>query len=252
MSYVQTRIIKEVMIKMTNQQKEDKLMDALKHPSESHSAEISRLIDDTIKKKHKIFCMSDWHLFIRKEKGKPECHKRSNFDEIINNLKIIQPDDLLIYLGDLVDGEFQDKDSLKNVILPMNFNKILVIGNNDLFDVNFYKSCGFKYVVRSFVWHDILFTHCPVKNDNHINVHGHIHGCKRYYVPYTNHVDVGFLDGRKVPVELYSLIKIQPKYSKLIKECPEHFNEGYEHHPSSNMFIEVMSEKGFTEDPYRD
>ena len=237
---------------MTNEQKEDKLMDALKHPSESHSKEISKLIDDTIRKRHKVYCMSDWHLFIRKEKGKPECHKRPNFNEIIKNLKTIQPDDLLIYLGDLVDGEFQDKETLKNVILPMNFNKILVIGNNDLFDVNFYKSCGFKYVVRSFVWHDILFTHCPVKNDNHINVHGHIHGCKRYYVPYTNHVDVGFLDGRKVPVELYSLIKIQPKYSKLIKECPEHFNEGYGFNVANDLFFDVMNNSLPIEDPYRD
>ena len=237
---------------MTNEQKEDKLMDALKHPSESHSKEISKLIDDTIRKKHKVYCMSDWHLFIRKEKGKPECHKRPNFNEIIKNLKTIQPDDLLIYLGDLVDGEFQDKETLKNIILPMNFNKILVIGNNDLFDVNFYKSCGFKYVVRSFVWHDILFTHCPVRNNNKINVHGHIHMSMAYWIPYQNHVDVEYFGGRIKPVEMMEAIKGQPKYSKLIKECPEHFNEGYGFNVTNDLFFDVMNNSLPIEDPYRD
>lgn len=237
---------------MTNEQKEDKLMDALKHPSESHSKEISKLIDDTIRKKHKVYCMSDWHLFIRKEKGKPECHKRPNFNEIIKNLKIIQPDDLLIYLGDLVDGEFQDKETLKNIILPMNFNKILVIGNNDLFDVSFYKSCGFKYVVRSFVWHDILFTHCPVRNNNKINVHGHIHMSMAYWIPYQNHVDVEYFGGRIKPVEMMEAIKGQPKYSKLIKECPEHFNEGYGFNVTNDLFFDVMNNGLPIEDPYRD
>ena len=237
---------------MTNEQKEDKLMDALKHPSESHSKEISKLIDDTIRKKHKVYCMSDWHLFIRKEKGKPECHKRPNFNEIIKNLKTIQPDDLLIYLGDLVDGEFQDKETLKNIILPMNFNKILVIGNNDLFDVNFYKSCGFKYVVRSFVWHDILFTHCPVRNNNKINVHGHIHMSMAYWIPYQNHVDVEYFGGRVKPVEMMEAIKGQPKYSKLIKECPEHFNEGYGFNVTNDLFFDVMNNSLPIEDPYRD
>lgn len=236
---------------MTNRQKEDKLMEALKKPREAHSNDIARLIDDTIKRGHKVYLTTDWHLFLRKDKGKADCHKRSDFNTIINNLKTLNPDDLLINLGDLVDGEFKNKEELKQVIQSMNFNKVLVIGNNDLFDTAFYKSCGFKYVVRSFVWHDTLFTHCPVKNDNQINVHGHIHGYKTYWLPYQNHIDVAYLDGRKKPVELMKVIKAQSAYSKQIKECPEHFNEGYIYNPTSNLFIDTMANE-FIEDPFRD
>lgn len=240
---------------MNNRQKEDNLVEKLKDPTENHSSEISKLIDKTIKNKHKVYLMTDWHLWIRKEKGKSECHKHTNFDKIINNLKKIQPDDLLIYLGDLVDGEFEDKESLKNVILPMNFKKILVIGNNDLFSPNFYKSCGFDYVVRSFVWHDTLFTHMPVKHENQINVHGHIHGYKTYWVPYNNHVDVAAFDGRIDPVEMMVVIQSQPKYAKQIKECPEHFNEGYIEYPMNIFMAELFDSTNhylFKEDPYHD
>ena len=237
---------------MTNRQKEEKLVGSLRDPTENHSTEITRLIDKTIKNKHNVYCMTDWHLWLRNEKNKPACHKRNNFDEIIKNVKRIQPDDVLIFLGDLVDGEFEDKDSLKNILLPMNFKKILVVGNNDLFSPAFYKSCGFDYVVRSFVWHNVLFTHMPVKNDNDINIHGHIHGYKTYWVPYTNQIDVAYLDGRTEPVELQRVLKSQKSYSKVIKEEPSHFEEGYSNYSvtkSSALFCEVMNVNKI-EDPY--
>lgn len=237
---------------MTNRQKEEKLVGSLKDPTENHSVEITRLIDKTIKNRHNVYCMTDWHLWLRNEKNKPVCHKRNNFDEIIKNVKKIQPDDVLIFLGDLVDGEFEDKDSLKNILLPMNFKKILVVGNNDLFSPAFYKSCGFDYVVRSFTWHDVLFTHMPVKNDNDINVHGHIHGYKTYWIPYTNQIDVAYLDGRTEPVELQHVLKSQKSYSKVIKEEPSHFEEGYSNYSvtkSSALFCEVMNVNKI-EDPY--
>ena len=237
---------------MTNRQKEEKLVGSLRDPTENHSTEITRLIDKTIKNRHNVYCMTDWHLWLRNEKNKPACHKRNNFDEIIKNVKKIQPDDVLIFLGDLVDGEFDDKDSLKNILLPMNFKKILVVGNNDLFSPAFYKSCGFDYVVRSFTWHDVLFTHMPVKNDNDINVHGHIHGYKTYWVPYTNQIDVAYLDGRTEPVELQRVLKSQKSYSKVIKEEPSHFEEGYSNYSvtkSSALFCEVMNVNKI-EDPY--
>ena len=237
---------------MTNRQKEEKLVGSLRDPTENHSTEITRLIDKTIKNRHNVYCMTDWHLWLRNEKNKPACHKRNNFDEIIKNVKKIQPDDVLIFLGDLVDGEFDDKDSLKNILLPMNFKKILVVGNNDLFSPAFYKSCGFDYVVRSFTWHDVLFTHMPVKNDNDINVHGHIHGYKTYWVPYTNQIDVAYLDGRTEPVELQRVLKSQKSYSKVTKEEPSHFEEGYSNYSvtkSSALFCEVMNVNKI-EDPY--
>lgn len=240
---------------MTNRQKEEKLVGSLRDPTENHSTEITRLIDKTIKNKHNVYCMTDWHLWLRNEKNKPACHKRNNFDEIIKNVKKIQPDDVLIFLGDLVDGEFDDKDSLKNILLPMNFKKILVVGNNDLFSPVFYKSCGFDYVVRSFVWHNVLFTHMPCTNDNDMNVHGHIHSNQykpTYWVPYTNQIDVAYLGGREKPVELQHVIKSQKSFSKVIREDPSHFEEGYMGYSNlikSSLFSEIMY-NGRIEDPF--
>lgn len=230
--------------------KEDSLMDKLKDPSETHSKEISNLINKTIRNQHKVFCCSDWHLWTRIEKGKLKCKKRSNFEEIIKSVnEVLSPDDLLIHLGDIVDGECQEKEEIKSIIKTIPGHKILVLGNNDIFPTSFYKSCGFDYVVRSFVWSDIIFTHVPVKNDNQLNVHGHLHNFKRYWLPYTNQIDVAYLGGRVKPVDLQDVINSQKKYSKLITEEPEHFDEEY-NIKYDGLFEYFM--EGFIEDPYRD
>lgn len=229
---------------------EDELLDDLKHPKKENANQIDKLIDKTIRSNNKVYLTTDWHLWLREEKNKPTCHKRSNFNEIINKINnTVKPDDLLINLGDLVDGEFTLKKQLKETIQTINCNNmILVLGNNDLFDKDFYKECGFKYVVQSFTWKNILFTHIPIKNDNHMNIHGHIHGYKTYWVPYTNQIDVAALNGRSEPVELKKVMDSQKSYSKTIKECPEHFNEGYIV-TSNNVFDNVMT-NNYIKDPY--
>lgn len=211
---------------MTQREKEDKLVEELKDPDEDNKP--AKIIDKAYRDKHKVYCATDWHLWKRVEKNKPTCSKTKNFEQIIKNVnETLTKDDVLIYMGDLVDGEFKEKDELKSILKTLPGKKILVLGNNDLFDKNFYKSCGFDYVVQSFVWHNVLFTHMPVKNDNDINVHGHIHGYKTYWIPYKNQIDVAAFGGREKLVELNELLKKQKSYAKTIKECPEHFNEGY-------------------------
>lgn len=235
---------------MDQRKKEDKLMKDLKEPDKEHSSEISKLINDTIRSGHKVWLGTDWHLWLREEKDKPKCHERSDFNQILKNFGYgVGQEDLLIYLGDLVDGEFQDKYQLRAVLWGLAKNMILVKGNNDLFTDAFYKECGFKYVVESFTWSDVLFTHMPVKNTQKINVHGHIHGFRTYWIPYTNQIDVAAYGGRKEPVELMKIIKAQPSYAKTIKECPEHFNENF-------MDDMDLFHRQFTStrlyDPYRD
>ena len=118
---------------MNNRQKEDKLMKSLSDPTENHSGEIDKLINNTIRSKHKVYLATDWHLWKRKEKGKPECTRCSNFDEIFKAVNgTVTENDLLIYMGDLVDGEFKDKEALKSVLLTIPCKKILVKGNNAL------------------------------------------------------------------------------------------------------------------------
>lgn len=226
---------------MTEQRKrEDSLNEILKHPKSDDAKEIESLIDSTIKSKHNVYCAGDWHLWIKDKKGNG-CKKRPNFDEIIKTVNdTIEKDDLLIYLGDIVDGEFTNKEELKSILRTLSGKKILVLGNNDTFTKSFYKSCGFDYVTQSFIWHNVIFSHMPIDNDNDINVHAHIHDSREYWIPYKNHIDVAYLGGRTKPVELNKLIKHQKEYSKKIKECPEHFNEGYYPHTSDNIFWKIL------------
>lgn len=235
---------------MDQRQKEDKLMKDLKEPDKEHSADISRLINNTIRAGHKVWLGTDWHLWLRDVKDKPKCHERSDFNTVLNNFKNkVGQDDLLIYLGDLVDGEFQDKPLLRATIQSLGKNMVFVRGNNDLFPDSFYKECGFKYVVESFVWSDVLFTHIPCTNKNKVNVHGHIHGFRTYWLPYTNQVDVAAYGGRKEPVELMKVINAQPSYAKTIKECPEHFGETYL--DDMNLFYQQLTSSRLY-DPFRD
>ena len=220
---------------MTNRQMEDKRMDQLTDPNNQHSKEISNLISKTIRDNGNIYLGTDWHLFIRDEKGKPSCHKCKNFDAILKNATATMTDkDLLIYLGDLADGELshdKDKEELKQVLKLIPGKKILVLGNNDTQPISFYKSCGFDYVVQSFVWSNVLFTHIPCENKQQINVHGHLH-CDKwwppvYRIPYTNQIDIARLGARQHLVQLSQALASQCNYAKYAKEDPSKFNEGY-------------------------
>ena len=241
-----------------SREKEERMLNRLKDPDESkdETKDIANLIDSTIKNGNTVWLMTDWHLWRRDKKGSTKCHKRDDFNKIMNNIKeTVKDNDLLINLGDLVDGEFTGKEELKEALLSIGKNMILVRGNNDLFDRRFYKSCGFKYVVDSFVWKDILFTHMPIKNDNNMNVHGHIHGYRTYWIPYQNHIDVGAYEGRIKPVKLKSIITKQKEYAKTIKEDPSHFNEYAKYQSDSSLiFMSAMLslDKVYMPDPFED
>jgi len=216
---------------MTNREKEDRENERLKNPTVSHSSEISKLIDKALKEKRPVWCFSDPHFWIKDKKDKSKTNKRPNFDKIIKEYKDhVKSEDLVIFLGDLVDGEFTDKDRIKDVMLCLPGQKILVRGNNDLFDDSFYKSCGFDYVVRSFIWNDIIFTHIPVVNDNYMNIHGHLHfdyktskSKATYWVPYTNQVCVFNID--RVPILLHEVIRSQTEFCKHITVNWDKVNE---------------------------
>lgn len=230
---------------MDNRKKEDNLNKSLKRPMNKYSVEIGNVIDSTIRNGGTVYLCTDWHLWI-KDKEHGGTKKRSDFQVIINNYcKRIKPNDLVINLGDLVDGEFTNKNELANVLKGLPGKKIHVRGNNDIFDVNFYKNqCGFLYSVDTFVWNNIIFSHMPIENAFDLNVHGHIHNSKCYWVPYSNMIDVASFDGRKEPVKLLKVIRSQPLYAKRIKEAPEHFDE------QVSLFVSEM--RGFIPDPFTD
>ena len=209
------------VFKVETRDKEELQGEKCKDPDESTSAKVNsairRALTRCVNKNKPIWLITDLHLWVR-DKGKTnETVKRSNFDHIIKQWnEMIKPDDFVICLGDLVDGEFTDKEQLKDVMLGLNGNKILVRGNNDLFDYGFYRSCGFQYVVFKFTWNDIVFTHYPITNKHTLNIHGHLHNYKKYYIPYTNQIDVFNVDRK--PQLLLDVIQQQPSYAKEIIE----------------------------------
>ena len=204
---------------------EDEVEQDIKESKTELSSQISNLIKKTLDAGNKVWLCTDWHLWMFDKKTKT-VYQRSDFNAIINSYnRTVNPSDLVIYLGDLVDGQCEKKKELGEVLKSLPGTKIMVRGNNDLFDDEYYLSNGFKYITPKFVYQNILFSHMPCKNNNRLNIHGHIHGYKTYWLPYTNQIDVAYLGGRKKPVELDDVIKAQPGYSKLIKEVPEKFDE---------------------------
>ena len=146
-------------------------------------------IDNLLENSKNIYLATDWHLWKEKEGS---IIKNENFNTIINNYKrTINNEDAFVFLGDLVDDEFQDRNLLQRTIKSLPGHKILVKGNNDLFDESFYYDCGFEYVVEGFKWNNYTFSHYPVfNNESTINFHGHLHGRKYYKEDYSNQADI--------------------------------------------------------------
>ena len=184
----------------------------------AYNSQISKLLQLHLKNKNSnVYLSGDLHLWKTSEIDDHTLVKRYDFDTIVNRLqKTITDKDLWVVLGDLVDGEFRTPSELRKVMLSIPGKKILVLGNNDLLGYEFYRSCGFLYVTRAFVWNDVLFSHYPLENDYSMNIHAHIHGFKRYWIPYTNQVDVFSKD--RAPRLLFDVINAQPEYAKHIIE----------------------------------
>lgn len=214
------QVIVEYSRKHENEVEQD-----LKDSKTEQSSQISGLIQKTLNDGNKVWLCTDWHLWMFDKKTRT-VSKRSDFNAILNAYnRTVSPADLVIYMGDLADGECEKKKELAKVLNTLPGTKILVRGNNDLFDDQYYLSNGFKYVTPKFVYQNMLFSHMPAKNNNRINIHGHLHNYKTYWMPFTNQIDVAYLGARKKPVELNEVIKAQPEYSKQIKEVPEKFDE---------------------------
>ena len=231
--------------------KEDSVYEAIGDAEPKKSKQISDLINSTISSGNKVWVMTDWH-FLKFENGTITRHK--NYDEIIKNCRIIKPDDLLIFLGDLVDGEVERKSEISRFIDQIPGVKVLVRGNNDLFPDTWYTSHGFKYVTPKFIWMNIIFSHRPTDHNNRMNIHGHIHGGKTYYTDdvskYNNQLDVAWLGGRKTPIELKEVIRKLPEYKKEAKfidhpfESNKHFQESYDDTDQRFRRVQYPSDEG--------
>lgn len=95
--------------------------------------------------------------------------------KILSNWKkYIQPDDMVIHLGDII---FKRGSELEPILHNLPGRKILVRGNHDKNRSNWYINKGFDFVCSYFMWKHCLFSHKPmdVPDDVDWNIHGHLH-----------------------------------------------------------------------------
>ena len=206
------------IIQEYSRKKEDKINQQILDADPKKSTSIANLIDKTLNTGHKVYLMSDWHL-IKFDKDTKANYQNPKTNTIIKNCQsIINHDDLLIFLGDICDGEIEKKQEISSILQQIPGIKIMTRGNNDLFDDQWYLDNGFRYVTPKFIWNDILFSHRPQDNQNKLNIHGHIHGSHKYYASeishFHNQIDVAYFGGREKPLELNWLIDQFPKYKR--------------------------------------
>lgn len=128
----------------------------------------------------KIWLLTDTHL--GHEVLKEYCGRPEGFSEkILNNLKIIQPGDWLIHLGDFCirrDDHWHEEFFKR---LP-GVKTTLIRGNHDRKSSHWYLEHGWGSVCESMtVKHEdkvILLSHKPMSASEsfyHVNIHGHFH-----------------------------------------------------------------------------
>ena len=152
-----------------------------------------------------IWLATDVHI------GEPEDtweNKRRRILTVIN--RKVKQNDHLLFLGDMVGhGTNVTVDMLKGFIKALYCQNIyLILGNNDYFTMEEYKSIGFKAVVDKFNYKNYIFTHCALPDvpEGYLNIHGHIHGSKMYYdMDPDRHIDVW--DDNYIPIRLKDIVE---------------------------------------------
>jgi calcineurin-like phosphoesterase family protein len=150
------------------------------------NAKICAQIEFALSGGHHVWLATDWHI-LRYDKLYKKMYERGNAAGILADAaRQIGPEDVVIYMGDIIDSELYDTlstirlirklDTICSVFKKAKF-KVLILGNNDVEDEGFYKSLGFDEIVRCIYWRDqYVISHTPFKCDNnHTLIHGHIH-----------------------------------------------------------------------------
>lgn len=135
---------------------------------------------------------ADYHLYKEKRKTGAEREQalKDTKDVIKLHNSIVKKDDPFIFLGDLSESEYADAGYevlkvIKETTSRLNGKKaLMIIGNNDTCGNQFYKDCGFEFISRAYMLSNskLVLSHYPVNTSgDQINVHGHIHGSKKYW-----------------------------------------------------------------------
>jgi calcineurin-like phosphoesterase family protein len=142
------------------------------------------------------FVTTDWHIgkFFNKKQSEDsiEKYKKESNETIkmIDKAITAKQYNPVLCLGDISEKEMDTPDKIKwlyNKVRALSgYPKILIRGNNDDFDSEFYARMGFQYVSDTYITSNklkIIFSHIPVSVPElnldpkvWINVHGHVHG----------------------------------------------------------------------------
>lgn len=134
-----------------------------------------------------IYLISDTHLHHKNIIDYD--NREDNYIDIIkNDFKILNQSDTLIHLGDVF---FSRATESMQIFKNINCHKILIKGNHDNKEDDWYLEHGFDEVYEKFslIINDknILFTHIPQKINNtiyDINIHGHLHNDSQHNLDY--------------------------------------------------------------------
>lgn len=118
----------------------------------------------------KIYITSDQHFFhtnIIKYCQRPFDNYSEMNETIINNYnEIIKPEDTVIHLGDLSASVKNHIHEFSNILNSLNGNKILLRGNHDHQDDQFYLDNGFEVVGDHMIVGEYFFSHYPLFADS--------------------------------------------------------------------------------------
>ncbi len=216
-----------------------------KHSKHTQSLRESSITLEALAKdgKRTVWVGADWHFYTKYNDNLKE---NPNIDKIINNFnKVIKPNDIVIFLGDLYDARrIHDKKEMPNLkkIKRLKGYKIFVKGNHDVDPDKAYYDLGFNEVHMKYILGNVVFTHEPVNVDkNQVNVHGHLHYCADYwYIKPKSHIDVYTARFKYKPIKLTDAV-LNYNDGVLLPEAEDNFkatfgeNSIYESYNSFNI-----------------
>lgn len=235
--------IKELNKKVKSLLKDNNyIQEGIQIREEQGQEEIRELMDNT--PMNRIWFTSDLHFHKLEQDqydNKVKESRKKIKEAITKQNKKVKDNDLYIVLGDIAHRRNQEHflNEIKEEYNQMKGIKILVKGNHDTLNNDFYHECGFDIVVDSFVWKNYVFTHqpIPVEGDT-INIHGHIHEEKTYInMNWKNHINVFCEYYNNYPVSFTELLE---KYEDGFYTGRTIYNPSYPYYNKMEVFKDNM------------
>lgn len=105
--------------------------------------------------------------------------------------EMVKPEDHIYFMGDITMARgSKGREYLKSLILPLPGHKRLLMGNHDHLNTQDYLDAGFKKIMATQKFGNIIFSHYPIAEQSIpkgcVNAHGHTHGMEEFSLKYIN------------------------------------------------------------------